>query len=84
MQVIETEHEFNEFLSNIQDSNIIIIPVLSDNFKHYVNNRISFIFVHDLKSTHEYVISFHHSIGFEIWRYKWFQPDGGGGVIEYF
>lgn len=60
MQVIETEHEFNEFLSNIQDSNIIIIPVLSDNFKHYVNNRISFIFVHDLKSTHEYVISFHH------------------------
>lgn len=78
MQVIETEHEFKTFLSSIQDSNIIIVPVLSDNFKHYVNNRISFMFIHDLKTSREYVISFNHKecISLEIQRMQEVRTSG--------
>ena len=78
MQVIETEYEFKTFLSNIQDSNLIIIPVLSDNFKHYVNNRISFMFIHDLKSSLDYVIGFNHKecISLEIKRVKEIRTSG--------
>jgi hypothetical protein len=60
MQVIETEYEYKSFLQSICNSNLIIIPVYSDNFKHYVNNRISFVFIYDLQTTNEYVISLNH------------------------
>ena len=78
MQVIETEHEFKSFLSNIQDSNLIIIPVLSDNFKHYVNNRLSFMFIHDLHHVTDYVIGFNHKecISQELQRIKEIRTSG--------
>ena len=60
MQVIESNLEFDLFLNRISTSNIIIIPVLSDNFKHYVNNRISFLYIHDLQYSEDYVIGFNH------------------------
>jgi len=78
MHVIESNLEFDLFLSRISTSNIIIIPILSDNFKHYVNNRISFLYIHDLQHSDDYVIGFNHKecISLDISRVKEIRTSG--------
>ncbi len=53
---LETLDEIKEW-KNIKK---LIIPVLSDPKKHWAINRVSFIYVYDLTSFNESVISFNH------------------------
>lgn len=52
-----------KFLSEITrfDEDILIVPILSDMRKHWVNNRISFYYVYTIQSHQEYIINFNHN-----------------------
>jgi hypothetical protein len=71
MNIIETIDDYNEFLSAIQDKEIIILPTLVNPNKHYCDNELSLIYVMVIdRSVHnigiiqpidEYVIGFNHT-----------------------
>ena len=60
MVIIETEKEFQKLQCNIEAQESIWIPVFSDSFKHYCNNRISFVYIYLLEDNQDYIISFNH------------------------
>jgi hypothetical protein len=60
MVIIETEKEFQKLQRNIEAQESIWIPVFSDSFKHYCNNRISFVYIYLLEDNQDYIISFNH------------------------
>ena len=60
MVIIETEKEFQRLQRNIEAQESIWIPVFSDSFKHYCNNRISFIYIYLIDDKTDYIISFNH------------------------
>lgn len=55
MKFLETEQEL------IKWSNNLIIPVLSNPFKHWAINRISFVYFYDLNLYTESIVSINHN-----------------------
>ena len=60
MILIENEQQFDLFKQQLDKSRSFWIPVYSDQYKHYVNNRLSFIYIYLIDTEVEYIISFHH------------------------
>jgi hypothetical protein len=61
MNIIETTEDYNEFLSVIEDKEIIILPTLVNPNKHYCDNKLSLIYVREISSGEEYIIGFNHT-----------------------
>jgi len=60
MQIIEDEVELQRVLTSLQDGDSFWIPVYSDPYQHYMNNRISFIYIYSIVDDIDYIIPFHH------------------------
>jgi hypothetical protein len=58
--IIETKLEFNSFIKKYQNSDCILIPVLSDVNKHPLQNKLCLIYIKILDGD-EYLLSFNHS-----------------------
>lgn len=56
--IIETKEEFLEFLKLYETNDVIIVPVMSDNKKHALNNELCVLFMKFLNSDELYIISF--------------------------
>ena len=61
MNIIETQENFNRFLSVISGSDIIILPTLTNPHKHPCDNKLSLIYVRVIESGDEYVMGFDHT-----------------------
>lgn len=61
MNIIETIEDYNEFLSVIEDKEIIILPTLTNPKKHYCDNELSLIYVRIISTGDEYIIGFNHT-----------------------
>ena len=61
MVYVETYNEYNDMCSDISNSNVMIIPFYSDIYKHYIRNRISFIYIYNIKTDQEYIIGYNHN-----------------------
>ena len=60
MQIIEDEIELQRVLISLESGASFWIPIYSDPFQHYVNNRISFIYIYSITDDIDYIIPFHH------------------------
>jgi len=60
MKIVEDKSRLQELYSLLQTSNSFWIPVFSDIYRHYVNNRISFVYIYIFDTKKEYIVSFHH------------------------
>ena len=58
--IIETKHEFEDFIEKYQNSDCILIPVLSDVIKHPIENSLCLLYV-KLLGGDEYILPFNHS-----------------------
>jgi hypothetical protein len=63
--IIETKLEFNSFIKKYQNSDCILIPVLSDVNKHPLENSLCLLYV-KLLNGDEYVLPFNHSEAINI------------------
>jgi hypothetical protein len=57
LTIISPENVLNSMGSLGDD--LLVIPILSDQDRHYTQNRISSIYIHDLETEIEYLIGFH-------------------------
>jgi hypothetical protein len=60
MQIIEDEIELQRVLMSLDNGDSFWIPIYSDPFRHYMNNRISFIYIYSITDDIDYVLPFHH------------------------
>ena len=58
--IIETKLEFDSFIKEYQNSDCILIPVLSDVNKHPLENSLCLLYV-KLLNEDEYILPFNHS-----------------------
>ena len=58
--IIETKLEFNSFIKKYQNSDCILISVVSDVNKHPLQNKLCLIYIKILDGD-EYLLSFNHS-----------------------
>lgn len=61
MIYVETSYEYETMCNDIKDSDVLIIPFYSDIYKHYARNRISFIYLYNIKNNTEYIIGANHN-----------------------
>lgn len=57
LHFIEDIERLNEF----KDDKLIIVPVLSDRHKHWIENRLSFIYGFNSSTFEEFIINFNHN-----------------------
>lgn len=60
MQIIEDEIELQSVLMSLKSGPSFWIPIYSDPYQHYVNTRISFIYIYSITDDVDYIIPFHH------------------------
>jgi len=60
MIIVECDNDFEYLTRSISDSDSFWIPVYSDAFKHYVNNRLSFIYIYSIKDDLDFILPFRH------------------------
>ena len=60
MKIVEDKPRLQELYKSLQTSNSFWIPVFSDLYRHYVNNRISFVYIYVFDTKKEYIVPFHH------------------------
>ncbi len=58
--IVETKHEFEDFIEKYKNSDCILIPVLSDVNKHPLENSLCLLYV-KLLGGDEYILPFNHS-----------------------
>jgi hypothetical protein len=58
--IIESNIDFNRVEQSLQLGDSFWIPVYSDKYRHYVNNRISFIYIYSIADNQDYIVPFHH------------------------
>jgi len=58
--IIETKHEFEDFIEKYKNSDCILIPVLSDVNKHPIENSLCLLYV-KLLDGDEYLLPFNHN-----------------------
>lgn len=58
--IIESNIDFNRVEQSLQLGDSFWIPVYSDKYRHYVNNRISFIYIYSIADDQDYIVPFHH------------------------
>jgi len=59
--IIETREEFQQFFDLYKDNSVILIPILSDNERNALNNKLCLLFVKILNSPKYYILPFTHS-----------------------
>lgn len=59
--IIETKDEFEIFLNSYKNNDVILIPVLADNVKNVLNNKLCLLFVKILNKSEYYILPFIHS-----------------------
>ena len=60
MKIVEDKPRLQELYNSLQTSNSFWVPVFSDLYRHYVNNRISFVYIYIFDTKKEYIVPFHH------------------------
>ena len=60
MRIIEDEIIFEVFRKELETNDSFWIPVYSDQYKHYVNNRLSFIYIYIFDAKSEWILPFNH------------------------
>lgn len=60
MIIVECDSDFKYLTDSIQSSDSFWIPVYSDAFKHYINNRISFIYIYSVDNDLDFILPFRH------------------------
>ena len=58
--IIESETELRRVHEALSNGDSFWIPVYSDAYRHYRQNRISFIYIYTVKEDQDYVVPFHH------------------------
>jgi len=61
MNIIETIEDFAIFKATIENKDIIILPTLTNPYKHPCDNHLSLIYVRVIESDDEYIIGFNHT-----------------------
>jgi hypothetical protein len=59
--IIETKEEFKRFLDAYKDNSVILIPILSDNKRNALNNKLCLLFIKILNKPEYYILPFTHS-----------------------
>jgi hypothetical protein len=60
MILIEDHIQYDLLLGAIKGCKTFWVPIYSDQYKHYVHNRISCLYIYNIDTQLEYIISFHH------------------------
>ena len=60
MRIIESISELENFKNALAKSRSFWIPIYSDQYRHYVNTRISFIYIYLIDIDDAYIIPFNH------------------------
>ena len=60
MRIIESVTELKEFKKQLNNEPSFWLPHYADFFQHYVNNSISFIYIHLIDSNLDYIVPFRH------------------------
>ncbi len=60
MRLVENIYEFETLKACLQQTDSIWVPIYSDQYRHYINNRISFIFIHLIDTGDQWIIPFNH------------------------
>ena len=66
LPIVETEIELFDLISEIEDHRIFVAPILKDPFLHYQVNSISLLYLYDLTTDKECIVSFNHSEALSI------------------
>lgn len=63
LKFIESTDELRNYFaeSDVESKQYLWIPVLSDVHLHWVNNRVSFIYIYCVGTSQEAIVSFHHN-----------------------
>ena len=61
MKIVESNEIYDEFLGEIHNKRVIILPTFTYPEKHYCNNELSLLYVRVLDNSQEYVIGFNHT-----------------------
>ena len=59
--IVESIEVFNHVRDMVRKEDSFWIPVYSDTYRHYQNNRISFIYIYCIESDLDYIIPFEHT-----------------------
>ena len=60
MILIEDHNQYDLFLGDIRECKTFWVPIYSDQYKHYVHNRISCIYIYNIDTQLEYILPFYH------------------------
>ena len=58
--IIESNIDFQRVQASLRSGDSFWIPVYSDKYRHYVNNRISFVYIYSIADDEDYIVPFHH------------------------
>ena len=58
--IIESDIDFQRVQASLRSGDSFWIPVYSDKYRHYVNNRISFVYIYSIADNEDYIVPFHH------------------------
>ena len=59
--IVETKEEFNKFFNSYKNNSAILIPILSDNKRNVMNNKLCVLFVKILHQPEYYILPFTHN-----------------------
>lgn len=60
MRIIECISELENFKDELAKSRSFWIPIYSDQYQHYVNTRLSFLYIYLIDSDDAYIVPFNH------------------------
>jgi hypothetical protein len=66
MLIIEKEKELQKVQESLQTGDSFWIPMYSDPYQHFMNNTISFIYIHTLSDDSDYIVPFNHKDCFNL------------------
>ncbi|KKK70172.1 hypothetical protein LCGC14_2926680, partial [marine sediment metagenome] len=61
MVIVESNNQFDAFLSEFSVSDSIIVPIFTDNSLHSLNNKLSLLYIHTLHPEKDFILPFDHS-----------------------
>ena len=70
MLIIENEQELQKVKDSLQSGASFWIPMYSDPYLHFMNNRISFIYIYSIIDDLDYIVPFNHKDCFNLRTYK--------------
>jgi hypothetical protein len=60
VRIIESIPELENFKDELANSRSFWIPIYSDQYRHYVNTRLSFIYIYLIDLDDAYIVPFNH------------------------